>query len=137
MDGVHDPAIAGTLVAPATGEYVQIINTGNHWVCLSTISCRPGTINPLNAKDVYIRPKIGPSDTEDVYIRPLTSILFLFSVVQGFYPWLFQRTWEQFENPLTTEFCTVAQHNTQKALFIFAANPCQIQHGGQHTSNDS
>lgn len=72
----------------------------------------------MNAKDVYIRPKIGPSDTEDVYIRPLTSILFLFSVVQGFYPWLFQRTWEQFENPLTTEFCTVAQHNTQKALFM-------------------
>lgn len=54
------------------------------------------SLNPLNAKDVYIRPKIGPSDTEDVYIRPLTSILFLFSVVQGFYPWLFQRTWEQF-----------------------------------------
>ena len=25
-------------------EFEPIINTGNHWVCLSTISCRPGTI---------------------------------------------------------------------------------------------
>lgn len=44
VDGLHDPAITGTLVTPAISEFVQIINTGNHWVCLSTISCRPGTI---------------------------------------------------------------------------------------------
>ena len=44
VDGLHDPAIAGTLMAQAISEFVQIINTGNHWVCLSTISCRPGTI---------------------------------------------------------------------------------------------
>ena len=44
VDGLHDPAITDTLVAPAISEFVQIINTGNHWVCLSTISCRPGTI---------------------------------------------------------------------------------------------
>ena len=25
-------------------EFVSIINTGNHWVCLSTIGCRPGSI---------------------------------------------------------------------------------------------
>lgn len=45
MDGLHDPAIAGTLVAPGISEFVQIINTGDYWVCLSTISCRPETIN--------------------------------------------------------------------------------------------
>ena len=45
MDGLHDPAIAGTLVAPGISQFVQIINTGNYWVCLSTISCRPDTIN--------------------------------------------------------------------------------------------
>ena len=44
VDGLHYPAITGTLVAPAISEFVQIINTGNHLVCLSTISCRPGTM---------------------------------------------------------------------------------------------
>ena len=38
MDGLCDPAIKGSLVVPATSEFIQIINTGNHWVCLSTIS---------------------------------------------------------------------------------------------------
>ena len=32
-------------MTPAISEFVQIINTSNHWVCLSTVSCRPGTIN--------------------------------------------------------------------------------------------
>ena len=44
VDGLHNPAIVGELVTPEISEFVQIINTGNHWVCLSTISCRPGTI---------------------------------------------------------------------------------------------
>ena len=44
LDGLHDPAITGELVTPEISEFVQIINTGSHWVCLSTISCRPGTI---------------------------------------------------------------------------------------------
>ncbi|RMX51826.1 hypothetical protein pdam_00019876 [Pocillopora damicornis] len=30
VDGLHDPAIAGTLVAPGISEFVQIINTGNY-----------------------------------------------------------------------------------------------------------
>ena len=38
VDGLCDPAIKGSLVVPATSEFIQIINTGNHWVCLSTIS---------------------------------------------------------------------------------------------------
>ena len=42
VDGLHDPAIKGSLVVPATSEFVQILNTGSHWVCLSTISTTPG-----------------------------------------------------------------------------------------------
>lgn len=45
-------------------------------------------------------------------------MVLLFLVVRGFYLWLFQKTWEKLETRLTKEFCTVAQHSTQKALFI-------------------
>ena len=44
VDGLEDPAIVGKLVTPATSEFVQIINTGAHWVCISTLSCPPGTV---------------------------------------------------------------------------------------------
>ena len=43
VDGLHDPAIKGLLVVPATSEFIQILNTGSHWVCLTTISAAPGT----------------------------------------------------------------------------------------------
>ena len=42
VDGLEDPAIIGNLVTPATSEFVQIINTGLHWVCISTLSCPVG-----------------------------------------------------------------------------------------------
>jgi len=45
LDGLHDPAITGELVTPEISEFFLIINTGNHWVRLSAISCRPRTIN--------------------------------------------------------------------------------------------
>ncbi|CAH3124470.1 unnamed protein product, partial [Pocillopora meandrina] len=38
VDGLRDPVIVGALVTPAISEFVQIINTGSHWVCLSTIA---------------------------------------------------------------------------------------------------
>ena len=44
VDGLCDPAITGDLVTPATSEFVQIINTGAHWVCMSTMSTSPGTV---------------------------------------------------------------------------------------------
>jgi len=37
VDGLSNPAIKGSLVVPAISEFVQIINNGSHWVCLSTI----------------------------------------------------------------------------------------------------
>lgn len=37
LNGLRDPAIKGSLVVPANSEFVQIITTGLHWVCLSTI----------------------------------------------------------------------------------------------------
>jgi len=44
IDGLEDPAIAGTLVTPAISEFIQVINTGSHWVCLSSISCPAGVV---------------------------------------------------------------------------------------------
>ena len=36
VDGLRDPAIKGSLVEPANSEFVQIINTGSHWVCVTS-----------------------------------------------------------------------------------------------------
>ena len=44
VDGLVDPAIRGSLVTPANTEFVQIVNTGSHWVCMSSISCPMGTV---------------------------------------------------------------------------------------------
>ena len=43
-DGLEDPSIVSDLVTPAASEFVQIINTGSHWVCLSAISCPTGEV---------------------------------------------------------------------------------------------
>ena len=45
VDGLCDPAVHGDLVTPAISEFVQIINIGAHWICMSTISSGPGTVN--------------------------------------------------------------------------------------------
>jgi len=56
VDGLHDPAIKGSLVVPATSEFVQILNTGSHWVCLSTISTTPGTGTVKIFDSMYQKP---------------------------------------------------------------------------------
>ena len=54
VDGLVDPAVTGTLVVPATSEFVQLINVGSHWVCLSSISCIPGVVNVFD--NLYRKP---------------------------------------------------------------------------------
>ena len=49
IDGLHDPVIQGSLVTPATSEFVQVVNTGSHWVCVSTIGCDAGTIKVFDS----------------------------------------------------------------------------------------
>ena len=44
VDDLEDSAIIGNLVTPATTEFVQIINTGLHWVCISTLSWPVGVV---------------------------------------------------------------------------------------------
>lgn len=45
LDGLNDPDIlSGDLVTPAVTEFVQIINTGGHSVCLSTVGCTDGHV---------------------------------------------------------------------------------------------
>jgi len=49
VDGLRDSAIIGPLVTPVKSEFVQIINTGSHWVCLSNIGCSSGQINVFDS----------------------------------------------------------------------------------------
>ena len=44
VDCLEDPSVVGDLVTPAASEFVQIINTGSHWVCFSAISCPTGEV---------------------------------------------------------------------------------------------
>lgn len=32
VDGLEDTSIIGPLVSPAFSEFIQVVNTGNHWV---------------------------------------------------------------------------------------------------------
>ena len=57
VDGLRDRVINGSLVVPANSEFVQIhvINTGSHWVCLSTIGASTyGCVRILDS--MYINP---------------------------------------------------------------------------------
>ena len=81
VDGLHDPAIAGTLVAPAISEFVQIVNTGNHWVCLSTISCRPGTIKVYDSLFQRVSP-IAIGHSCRLLMHTGGSVLFMNEKVQ-------------------------------------------------------
>ena len=38
LDGLNDTSITGSHVVPARSDFVQIVNTGSHWVCLSSIA---------------------------------------------------------------------------------------------------
>ena len=41
IGGLGDPSITGSDVIPAKSAFVQILNTGGHWVCLSTVATKP------------------------------------------------------------------------------------------------
>ena len=41
VDGLRDPSKTGSEVIPAKSGFVQILNTGGHWVCLSTVATKP------------------------------------------------------------------------------------------------
>lgn len=49
MDGLHCPSITGVLVIPASSEFIQILNVGRHWVCMSTIGCCAGTVQVFDS----------------------------------------------------------------------------------------
>ena len=54
VDGLHCPSIKGVLVIPASSEFIQILNAGRHWVCMSTIGCSAGTVQVFD--NLYNRP---------------------------------------------------------------------------------
>ena len=44
VNGLQEPALIGNLVTPATIKFIQMINTGLHWMCISTLFCPIGVI---------------------------------------------------------------------------------------------
>ena len=42
------------MVIPARSEFVQVINVGSHWVCLSTLGCHAGTVKLFDS--LYNKP---------------------------------------------------------------------------------
>ncbi|XP_068734644.1 uncharacterized protein [Montipora capricornis] len=55
VDGLHDPAVRGALVTPAASEFIQIIDVGRHWVCLSNIGVTiPGAVRVFDS--LYRKP---------------------------------------------------------------------------------
>ena len=56
LDGLNDTSITGSHVVPAKSDFVQIVNTGSHWVCLSSIATTSasGTVRIFDS--LYLKP---------------------------------------------------------------------------------
>ena len=55
IDGLHDPSVKGHLVEPASTEFVQIVNVGEHWLCLTSIGVPcPGAVRVFDS--LYRKP---------------------------------------------------------------------------------
>ena len=58
LDGLNDTSITGSHVVPARSDFVQIVNTGSHWVCLSSIATwsANGTVRIFDS--LYLKPSL-------------------------------------------------------------------------------
>lgn len=56
VDGLEDTSIVDPLVSPAFSEFVQVVNTGNHWVFLSTVGCSSGHANVFDSLGTRAKP---------------------------------------------------------------------------------
>ena len=55
IDGLHDPSVKGHLVEPASTEFVQIVNVGEHWLRLTSIGVQcPGVVRVFDS--LYRKP---------------------------------------------------------------------------------
>ena len=56
LDGLNDTSITGSHVVPAQSDFVQIVNTGSHWVCLTSIATgsASGTVRIFDS--LYLKP---------------------------------------------------------------------------------
>ena len=57
VDGLRYPSIVGELITPCKSAFVQIMNTGGHWVCISTVGCPPGLIKIYDSTNTRPSPK--------------------------------------------------------------------------------
>ena len=81
VDGLQDPAIRGELVLPAAYEFVQVVNVGRHWACISTIGCQTGTIKVFDS--LYRKPNsILLDHAFRMVVCPQDTVTFLNEKVQ-------------------------------------------------------
>ena len=81
VDGLQDPAVRSQLVIPATSEFVQVINVGRHWVCISTIGCLAGVVKAFDS--LYHKPcPLLIDHVCRMLLCPLDTVTFLNEKVQ-------------------------------------------------------
>jgi len=83
VDGLHDPATKGSHVVPTASKFVQMLNTGSHWVCLSTISTTPGTGTVKIFDSIYQKPNsIAVEHACRMLMYPGSKVTFINKKVQ-------------------------------------------------------
>ena len=79
--GLHNPAITGPMVIPATSEFIQIVNIGAHWVCISTLGCQAGIVRIFDS--LYSKPSSVAIDHAcRILHHPQNTVTFLNKRVQ-------------------------------------------------------
>ena len=81
LDGLHDPAITGSMVIPARSEFIQVINIGAHWVCMSTLGCHGGIVKVFDS--LYRKPNsVAINHACRMLLHPQNAVTFLNEKVQ-------------------------------------------------------
>ena len=117
FDGLHDPAITGPMVIPATSEFIQIVNIGAHWVCISTLGCQAGIVRVFSS--LYI--KLSSVAINHAYLmlhHPQNTVTFLNEKVQK---QVVSSDCALFALAFTTDFCygldPTSQRYSQKEMW--------------------
>ena len=71
----------GPMVIPAISEFIQIVNIGAHWVCISTLGCQAGIVRIFDS--LYSKPSSVAIDHAcRILHHPQNTVTFLNKRVQ-------------------------------------------------------
>ena len=81
VNGLHNPAITGPMVIPAKSEFIQIVNIGAHWVCISTLRCQASIVRVFESW--YSKPSsVAINHACHMQHHPQNTVTFLNEKVQ-------------------------------------------------------